>query len=240
MSDCNRAIILAGGLGTRLRPYTACFPKPLMPINGEIPILEIVLRQLKVNGFSHVTLAVGYLGNIIEAFFGDGSKWGLKIEYSREEKALSTIGPITLIESLPDDFLVMNGDILTDMSFRSFMDFHVNNKSEVSVAISKREVAIDYGVIEYKGRKITGFKEKPNYHFDISMGIYALNRNVIASLEKNKPYGFDNLMIDGIKNGMNMMVFEYDGYWLDIGRPDDYERANNEFANMRGLLLGDD
>lgn len=235
-----RAVILAGGLGTRLRPYTVSLPKPLMPINGEFPILEIILKQLKRNGFRDITIAVGYLSEIIEAFFSNGSKWGLNINYSKEESALSTIGPLTLINNLPENFLVMNGDILTDLSYRELMQHHLQRGSDVTVAVSKRKTTIDYGVIGFESERIISFIEKPQYQFDVSMGIYIINKSVIDKLQKSKPYGFDNLMLDGIRDGLSMRVFQYDGYWLDIGRPDDYETANLEFSKMRDRLVGRD
>lgn len=235
-----RAVILAGGLGTRLKPYTTCLPKPLMPINGELPILEVVLRQLRREGFTHVTLAVGHLSEIIRAFFGDGQRWGVKVDYSSEEKPLSTIGPLTLIDDLPEHFLVMNGDILSDISYRSLMDYHNEVGAEVTVAVSRRSVKIDYGVLDYTEGRIAGFREKPQYEFDVSMGVYVISRHVVNGLARGAPYGFDNLMVDGIAAGRNMTVYPYSGYWLDIGRPDDFDRANEEFAAMRGRLLGDD
>jgi NDP-sugar pyrophosphorylase family protein len=209
-----------------------------MPINGELPILEIVLRQLNREGFSRVTLAVGHLSEIIRAFFGDGHKWGLSIDYSREDKPLSTIGPLTLIEDLPEDFLVMNGDILTDISYSTLMEYHGSIGADVTVAVSSRNVKIDYGVLEYSGQRITGFREKPEYHFDVSMGVYVINRRVVRRLTRGVQYGFDDLMTEGIAKGMNIFAYPYDGYWLDIGRPDDFDRANQEFAGMRARLLG--
>lgn len=232
-----RAVILAGGLGTRLKPYTTSLPKPLMPINGELPILEIILRQLKGSGFERVTLATGHLSEIIQAFFGDGAKWGLSIDYSYEDTPLSTIGPLTLIDDLPENFLVMNGDILTTFPFNEFMAGHSRSSADVTVAVSHRKVKVDYGVIEHVGDRISKFVEKPNYEFDVSMGVYAIGRHVVESLERGKPYGFDDLMVDGLQNGLKLNVHPYSGYWLDIGRPSDFDRANNEFDNMRSSLL---
>ncbi|MBZ5552571.1 MAG: NTP transferase domain-containing protein [Acidobacteriia bacterium] len=232
-----RAVILAGGKGTRLKPYTTSLPKPLMPINGELPILEIVLKQLKRDGFTRVTLAVSHLAEIIMAFCADGRKWGLAIDYSMEKAPLSTIGPLTLIEDLPEYFLLMNGDILTDLRFNALVEAHVQSGADVTVGTFKRSVKMDFGVIEYADRCICTFQEKPVYHFDVSMGIYVINRKVIDALQKNQPYGFDNLMLDGIKNGMNMRAFPYDGFWLDIGRPDDYDLANEQYESLKDRFL---
>jgi NDP-sugar pyrophosphorylase family protein len=233
-----RAIILAGGKGTRLKPYTVTIPKPLVPIGGEMPILEIILRQLSKAGFDHITLAVNHLANLIMAFFGDGSSWNIKIDYSLEETPLSTIGPLTLIDDLPDNFLVMNGDILCNLDYRDFYNYHVQADNDVTVSTFKRESKIDFGVLQYEqDNLIHSFIEKPTYHFDVSMGIYCLNRRVIESLPKGQAYGFDNLMIDGIKNKAKILAKPFDGYWLDIGRPEDYENANENYDQIK-IKLG--
>jgi len=232
-----RAIILAGGKGTRLKPYTTFIPKPLVPIGGEMPILEIVLRQLVRAGFTHVTLAVNHLANLIMAFFGDGSRWGLTIDYSFEDKPLSTIGPLTLISDLPENFLVMNGDILCNLDFRSFYDFHVASDNDVSVSVYKRDTKIDFGVLKYgESYSINEFIEKPTYYFDVSMGIYCISRSVIAKIPKGEPYGFDDLMIDGIRTEQKLVARPFDGIWLDIGRPDDYDAANENYVALKQEL----
>ena len=233
-----RAIILAGGKGTRLRPFTYSLPKPLMPIGGEMPILEIILKQLHKNGFTHITMAVNYMAKIIQAFFGDGSDWNIKIDYSIEDKPLSTIGPLTLIEDLPENFLVMNGDILTDLSYGDFFRWHVENKNDISVATFKRTSKIDFGVLKYdKNQEIIEFIEKPEYHFDVSMGIYILNRKIIEILPKNKPFGFDQLMIEGIKKGLKIKSYAHNSYWLDIGRNDDFQQANKDYVKNKNRIL---
>ena len=232
-----RAVILAGGKGVRLKPYTTFIPKPLVPIGNEMPVLEIIIRQLAANGFDHITITVNHLANIIMAFFEDGAKWGVKIDYSLEEKPLSTIGPLTLIKDLPDDFLVMNGDVLSDINYREFYDYHIQKKNEVTVSAFKRQSKIDYGVLRYNENNIiTGFDEKPVYNFDVSMGIYCINRSVTEHIPQNTKYGFDDLMIDGIKNKANYEVKPYDGFWIDIGRPEDYDFCNDNFEEIRAKL----
>jgi NDP-sugar pyrophosphorylase family protein len=232
-----RAIILAGGKGTRLYPYTTLIPKPLVPIGGKYSILEIVIMQLAQNGFTHVTLAVNHLSNLIMAYFGDGSRLGLKIDYSIEDKELSTIGPLTLIDDLPNDFLVMNGDILCDLNFGDFLKEHIASKRQISVSAYRRKLNVDFGVLEYNANNIlTGFKEKPAMDFDVSMGIYCLNRSVISDLPRGEKYGYDNLMLDSIASGQNVYISPFSGYWLDIGRPDDYEYANQNFALLSEKL----
>ena len=232
-----RAIILAGGKGTRLRPYTTLIPKPLVPLGGKYSILEIIIMQLRESGFSHITLAVNHLSQLIMAYFGDGSRLGVHIDYSLEEGELSTIGPLTLIEDLPESFLVMNGDILCDLNYRVFFDAHLAIGGEISVAAFRRHVKIDFGVLCYDvAGKLESFQEKPEYDFDVSMGIYCINRSVIQGLPRGEKYGFDNLMIDSLSANRRVDIRPFDGYWLDIGRPDDYEYADTNFDELATRL----
>jgi len=232
-----RAIILAGGKGTRLRPYTVVLPKPLMPI-GEYPILEVIIRQLSVHGFSHITFAVNHQAELIKAFFGDGSKWNIKIDYSLEQKALSTVGPLGLIDDLPDSFLLMNGDILTDLNFSKFYEDHIASGRIFTICSHKRTHRIDYGVLEVdESNKLTGFKEKPTTEYLVSMGIYMMSKKIMEYVPHDEAYGFDNLMLDLLKDNKHVAVNEFDGYWLDIGRPDDYMQAIEEFSKMKEVLF---
>ena len=232
-----RAVILAGGKGTRLRPYTTLIPKPLVPLGGRYSILELVLMQRAKAGFDHVTLAVNHLSQLIMAYFGDGSRWDLRLDYSREDRPLSTIGPLTLIDDLPDDFLVMNGDVLCDLDYRAFFDAHVARGSAVSVAVYRRDVHIDFGVLRYSAEgDLEHFEEKPSLSFDVSMGVYCLNRRVTAALPRGEAYGFDTLMLDSLAQGRRVKVVPFGGYWLDIGRPDDYEYADAHFDELAARL----
>lgn len=236
MTVAKRAIILAGGKGTRLRPYTVVLPKPLMPI-GDYPILEVVVRQLIKCGFSHITLAVNHQAELIKAFFGDGGKWGVRIDYSLESQPLGTMGPLNLIADLPDNFLVMNGDILTDLDYSSLYEAHVQNGHVFTICSHRRSQSIDYGVLECDERGfLSGFKEKPSNEYLVSMGVYMANKGVMKFIPQNF-YGFDNLMIDLMKNGEKVYVHPFDGYWLDIGRPDDYAQAIEEFESLRAKFL---
>lgn len=232
-----RAIILAGGKGTRLYPYTTLIPKPLVPLGGKYSILEIIIMQLQQAGFTHITLAVNHLSQLIMAYFGDGTRLGVKLDYSLEEGELSTIGPLTLIKELPENFLVMNGDILCNLDYRSFFTTHVTTASQVSVSAYHREVKVDFGVlkIDTKGL-LCGFQEKPAFDFDVSMGIYCINRAVIAALPYGVKYGFDNLMSDRLAQKQPVHIRPFSGYWLDIGRPDDYEYANQHFDELSKKL----
>ncbi len=231
-----RAVILAGGKGKRLRPYTLVLPKPLMPI-GEYPILEVVVRQLIKNGFNHISMAVNHQASLIKTFFGNGEKWSVKIDYFEEKEPLGTMGPLTNIEDLPDNFLVMNGDILTDLDFGSFYEEHTKENSIFTISASERVQKIDYGVLEEdENGYLKGFQEKPNIDFLVSMGIYMLNRKVINMFPKTF-YGFDSLMLDLLQNKQNVSIKKFSGYWLDIGRPDDYEKAIEDFDKMKNTFL---
>ena len=232
-----RAVILAGGTGTRLRPYTMVLPKPLMPI-GEYPILEVVVRQLAFRGFERITMAVNHQANLIRAYFGDGSPWGVAIDYSIETKPLSTIAPLTLLEDLPEYFLLLNGDVLTDLDFRQFHDLHVRERRGFTIAASRRDYRVDFGILQTSDdHRLVGFSEKPVYQCLASMGVYMLRRDVVANLPSGVRYGFDDLMRDMLARQQTVHVYPFDGYWVDIGRPEDYERAIEEFAQLRQRFL---
>lgn len=227
-----RAVVLAGGLGTRLRPYTVALPKPLMPI-GEYPILEVIIRQLRVEGFDHITLAVNHQADLFRAFFGDGSKWGLKIDYSIETKALSTMGPLRLIPDLPDNFLVMNGDILSDVRYGDFLERHSAEGRLFTISASERQQKIDYGVLHVDGRGVLdGFEEKPSAPFLVSMGVYAVSKRVLDAIPHDTAFGFDQLVLGYLKSGDDVQTEVHRGYWLDIGRPDDYEKAIDDWPTL--------
>jgi NDP-mannose synthase len=227
-----RAVVLAGGKGTRLRPYTVVLPKPLMPI-GEFPILEVIIRQLKLNDFEHITLAVNHQSELFKAFFGDGSKWGLKIDYSLEHMALSTMGPLKLIDDLPDNFLVMNGDILSDVEYGRFLQDHIDRKSLFTVSAAQRTQNIDYGVLRVdENRRLSGFEEKPRHEYLVSMGIYAVSKRVLEAIPEGQPFGFDHLVLGYLDAGKPVDVATHHGYWLDIGRPDDYQKAVEDWPEL--------
>jgi len=233
-----RAVILAGGKGTRLRPYTVVLPKPLMPI-GEYPILEVLVRQLVAQGFDRITLAVSHQANLIRAFFGDGAAWGARIDYALETQPLSTIGPLRLIRDLPEHFLLLNGDVLTDRSFAALFAEHARAQALFTVSAARRTHTIDYGVLEVDGSgTLTGFREKPTVDYLVSMGVYAVSRAVLDLVPPDVAYGFDHLMTDLLHAGRPVHVSVYDGYWMDIGRPDDYVQAIEDFEQRKERLLG--
>lgn len=232
------AVILAGGKGVRLRPYTTALPKPLVPIGDSHAILEIVLRQLATSGFQRCTIAIGHLGNIIRAYVGDGSQWGLDVDYVTEDSPLGTMGPLlTMLDQLPEHFLVMNGDILTDLDYADVLRGHEVSGAPLTIATYARTVSIDFGVLTTEEGRVVGFTEKPSMDYRVSMGVYGLSRNTLSGYTPGLPLGFDEVVLDLLAAGRQPRAYDFDGYWLDIGRPDDYDRANAEFGGLRGTLL---
>ena len=219
-----RAVILAGGKGTRLAPYTTVFPKPLMPI-GEMPILEIVLRQLAHHGIQDITLAVGYLAELLMAYCGDGSKFGLRLDYSREELPLGTAGPISLIEDIQETFLVMNGDLLTTIDYSAMWKYHEERGAIATLASYRREVKIDLGVIESEEGWVKDYIEKPTYHYAVSTGIYIFNPEVLKYVERGMRLDLPELILRLIHAGEKVNIYNFDAYWFDIGRHDDYDSS---------------
>jgi len=229
----HHVVILAGGKGVRLRPYTTTIPKPLVPIGEQYSILEIVLRQLASRGFCHATLAIGHLGQLIRAYVGDGSQWGIEVDYVNEESPLGTIGPALMaLDRLPEHFLLMNGDILTDLDYADLMNQHIDGGAPLTVATYERVHHVDFGVLEVVDRKITNFTEKPPMTYSVSMGIYGVSKAHLERYTPGLPYGFDELMLDLIERGTLPASYRFDGFWLDIGRPDDYDRANRVLTEI--------
>ena len=239
-----RAVVLAGGLGTRLRPYTTVLPKPLMPI-GDRPILDIVIRQLKAGGFDHVTISTGYLAELIEAFFGDGSKYGVKIDYYREDEPLGTVGALAMIDGLDeDDFLVMNGDVLTDLDYAALLERHNAGDAAATIATRERDIQISLGVLRFEdpedGTRLTGYDEKPKMKYEASMGIYCFAPHVLKHIDRGKRLDFPDLVLKLIAAGEPVRAWRSDAYWLDIGRHDDYEAALEEFEQVKSRLIPED
>lgn len=231
-----RAVILSGGKGTRLAPYTVVFPKPLMPL-GDTPILEIVVRQLAHFGFTRITMAVGHLAELIQAFFGDGAKFGVRIDYSREDRPLGTAGPLKLIPDLAEDFLVMNGDLLTDLDYGKLLRRHREQGNEATIGVYGRDVKVDLGVIERDGKgRIIDYREKPVLTYDVSMGVYAFSPAILAHIPDGY-FDFPDLVLEMIRQGRNVRGYPFDGLWLDIGRQEDYGRAVETFAAERARFL---
>jgi NDP-sugar pyrophosphorylase family protein len=235
-----RAVVLAGGLGTRLQPYTAVLPKPLMPV-GDRPVLDVVIRQLRHHGFDRVTIATGHLAELIEAFFGDGSRFGVTIDYFRETTPLGTVGALASIAELGDDFLVMNGDILTDMNYGELLDAHRATEALATIAVKRRSLQISLGVLHFDDdahqQRVVAYEEKPVFEFDASMGVYCFSPAVLEYIESDVRLDFPDLVQRLLAAGQVVHGRPFDGYWLDIGRHEDFQRATDEFEEMRGRLI---
>jgi NDP-sugar pyrophosphorylase family protein len=235
-----RAIILAGGAGMRLRPYTTVLPKPLMPV-GDRPVLDVVIRQLSHYEFDRVTIVTGHLAELIEAFFGDGGRYGVPIDYFREDEPLGTVGALALIDALNEPFLVMNGDILTTIDYRALLGGHVSNDAVATIATTQRDVEISLGVLKFGDdgdpSRLTGYDEKPKMHYEASMGVYCFSPAVIRHIEAGERLDFPDLILRLIAAGEIVRAERSTEYWLDIGRHEDYEQAAEEFEELRDRLL---
>jgi NDP-mannose synthase len=239
-----RAVVLAGGKGTRLRPYTTVLPKPLMPV-GDRPILDIVVRQLKRAGFERVTMATGYLAELIEVFFRDGESYGVSIDYFREQEPLGTVGALSMIDGLGDgDFLVMNGDVLTDIEYAALLEEHIDSGAAATIATKTRDVRIQLGVLVFGDSddrsRLTGYMEKPTVRYEASMGVYCFSPRVLEHIEEGEALDFPDLVLKLIAAGEEVRAYPSEGYWLDIGRHDDYEAAQAEFEELRARLIPDE
>jgi NDP-sugar pyrophosphorylase family protein len=232
-----KAVVLAGGRGTRLAPYTRILPKPLMPI-GDMPILEVLLRQMKRAGIDDVVLTVGHLAKLLRTFFMDGQELGVNIAYSYEKEPLGTAGPLSLIEGLDSTFLVTNGDVLTTLDLKKLLAFHKSQGGIATIAVHRRQVKIDLGVIQWNGsNSICGYIEKPTYDYTVSMGIYVFEPQVMKYVPFNLYLDFPDLVLKLIAAGEKVSGYAFDGYWMDLGRPDDYVQAAEDFASMRLQFL---
>jgi NDP-sugar pyrophosphorylase family protein len=235
-----RAVILAGGKGTRLAPYTTVLPKPLMPV-GDMPILEILLRQLRRAGVRDVTISVGYLGSLLEAYFGDGSRWGMKITYSREEEPLGTAGPIALVPDLTDPFLVMNGDLLTTLDFGEIVRVHRKGGAIATAGLFRKEVEIDLGVVETDDEsRIRKYIEKPTLSYEVSVGIYVMQAEVLRYITAGQHLDLPELVRRLAEEGHTVLGHRFTGQWLDIGRHDDLAAAVDLLERDRLAFLPPD
>jgi len=235
-------VILAGGLGTRLRPYTTVLPKPLMPV-GDRPILDIVVRQLARAEFERITIATGYLAELIEAFFGDGARYGIAIDYFREPEPLGTVGALSSIDGLDDDFLVMNGDILTDIDYSALLERHRKGGQIATIASHQRDVQVSLGVMRFGHATdptlVTGYIEKPILSYEVSMGVYCFAPRVREHIPEGRRLDFPDLVLRLVASGETVRAWRSHDHWLDIGRPDDYEQAQDRFEQLRHRLLPD-
>jgi NDP-mannose synthase len=235
--DRREAFILAGGKGIRLRPYTTLIPKPLVPI-GDQSVLEIVLCQLAAAGFSKATIAIGHLGQLIRAYIGDGSQWGIEVAYVTEDRPLGTVGPLlNALDDLPADVIVMNGDILTDIRYDLLLRTHVDSGATLTMATFSRDHRVDFGVLDVRNGEVVDFIEKPTYTYAVSMGVYAVHTDMLRQYPPGTDLGFDTLVLDRLRHGDRPVSYPFAGFWLDIGRPDDFDQANADIEMLRPRLL---
>ena len=220
-----RAVILAGGQGTRLRPYTMVLPKPLVPV-GERPVLELILNRLSACGFNRVDLCIGHLGELIMAYFADGSHvpQAMSLTYHREDEPLGTAGALRAIDGLDDTFVVMNGDIVTDLDFDDLVSFHREQGAALTIATMAKDVPISLGVIEHDELRVTGYVEKPTLYYDVSMGIYVYEPHVLELMPSGR-LDFPDVVHLLLRHGEPVISYPFDGTWFDIGTPGDHERA---------------
>ena len=235
-----KTVIPAGGRGTRLQPYTLVVPKPLVPVGG-MPVIETIIRRLRRFGLDDFIITTGYLGDLIKAVCGDGSRWGVHIEYSEEQEPLGTIGPLKLIEDqLTETFVVINGDTITDIDLHDLVKFHREKKSIATIAATRRTHQIELGVLEANGDgSLVGFREKPKQEYLASMGLYVFEPDVLDYIPDHGSFGFDDLARGLLTSEAPVYVYQHPGYWLDIGIKDDLERAQEEFELIRETVTGD-
>jgi len=232
------AVILAGGKGTRLKPFTATIPKPLLPV-GDLPILEVVIQQLVSAGFTRIALTLNHMAHLFMAVIGDGSRWGIKIDYYIEDKPLGTAGAIKLVENLEENFLVMNGDLLTTIDYRALYDFHVKNQAWGTIAVNRRNHYIDFGVLDVDASgKLLKYNEKPSITYQVSMGINILSKNCAGYIPKDEKFDMPDLMMSMKEDGKPVFCYSTDCYWQDIGRVDDFQKAGEDFTANPGMFLG--
>ncbi len=231
-----KAVILAGGKGTRLRPFTSVLPKPLMPI-GDYPILEILIRQLKHYGITEIIIAVGYLAPLIETYCKNGERWGVSITYSHELEPLGTAGPLSLLGEVDETLLVLNGDLLTDLNFNHMVQFHKQQQATVTVGMFERPVEMSLGILKTDANNnITDYIEKPTIQYDVSMGIYLLEPSVMELLPHSEYCDFPDLILKLVKTEEKVIGYKGASTWLDIGRPDDYQLAIDQFDQLKDLF----
>lgn len=234
-----KAVILAGGRGTRLEPYTTVLPKPLMPI-GDLPVLEILIRRLKAHGICEITLSVGYLAELIQAFCRDGSRWGVTFHYSYEEEPLGTAGPLGLLPRSTEPLLVLNGDLLTDLDFTQFIEHHLSRDTAATIGVYEHRVRLELGIIESSLEgEVRNYIEKPEYTFRVSMGAYILESRALDLIPAHQRLDLPQLIQRLVSAGEPVGTFHHRGYWVDIGKIEDYRKALDDFPAMKDRFLSE-
>ncbi|MFC1791688.1 sugar phosphate nucleotidyltransferase [Gemmatimonadota bacterium] len=232
-----QAVILAGGRGNRLRPFTENTPKPMVPLAGE-PILEIIIRQLSRDGFRNVVLAVNHLKAEIRSHFGAGERWNTEIRYSEEGDFLGTAGPLSIIDGLEEEFMVVNGDILTDLRFDELFRFHQEADAVCTVASCIRAVQLDFGVLSADSLNVLSrVEEKPELSFDVNMGIYVMKKEALLVIPPEGPYDMPDMLNDLVSRRLRVACFPFRGLWFDLGSPADYQRAREIYQGGEKAFL---
>ncbi|MDP2782322.1 nucleotidyltransferase family protein [Devosia sp.] len=228
----NKVILMAGGLGTRLSPLTDTTPKPMLHV-GNKPILETIIENFSKYGYTEIILSVNYKSHIIKEYFGDGSAFGVNLEYVHEAKRMGTAGALALIrDNLTEPFFVMNGDLLTNVNFEHMHDYHLSHDAVATMAVREYDFQVPYGVVNVSDGKIVSIEEKPTHKFFVSAGIYMLSPQVLEHIPEDEFFDMPTLFEKLIAKGNNAVSFPIREYWLDIGRMSDYERANNEYGGV--------
>ncbi len=234
-----KTIILAGGKGTRLAPYNTIFPKPLMPL-GDRAILDIIIQQLEHLGFSDIIISLGYLGELIEAYIRNGSPHVVKanISFVREREPLGTVGALSLVHGLDETFMSINGDTLTTLDYRKLVEHHKKSNSIMTIAVNKKDIKIDFGVIETNENDfLVNFTEKPHFQYKVGMGVYVYEPEVLKYIAPGQRFDFPDLVWKILEDGKRISTYNSDDYWLDLGTHMDYEKAQSEYELMKGKLL---
>lgn len=232
-----KAVIQAGGKGTRLKPYTLILPKPMMPV-GEQPVIEILVRWLRRHGVDQVMVTTGYLGHLLRTLLGDGSQWDMEISYTEETEPLGTVGALNLARDwLDSPFLVLNGDLITDIDLRAFVHFHREHGAALSIAVTETPVPVNMGVLDCaESGEVLDFKEKPTLTYSANMGVYCMDPNILDLIPNGVLFGFDHLMYRMLDEGQPARVYRHHGMFMDIGRPEDFARAQ-ELAEQGKLPM---
>ena len=232
-----QAVILAGGLGSRLRPYTMHIPKPLLPL-GDKPVIEIVVRQLAASGIDDVIITTGFLAHLVEAYVGNGEQFGTNVRYVREESPLGTAGPLREVSDLEEHFLVLNGDLLTTFNFGGLLDDHARSGADLTVAATRRTVHIDYGVVVTNtAGDLERYDEKPTLDYHVSMGIYGVSLSALKHMPPTGRFDMPELVRAIVAAGGRVCTAKTDVYWQDIGRFDDYQTASADFVTTPDRFL---
>lgn len=233
LANKNKVVLMAGGLGSRLKDITSDIPKPMLKIGGK-PILETIINQFSSSGYKNFYISVNHMSEKIIDYFENGENFNVTIDYLIENKRMGTVGCLSLIEddNIEEPFFLMNGDILTNVDFDCMLKEHIKNQNEITIATIKRENSIPYGVIEYDGEKVTNILEKPTYEYIVSAGLYIINPNLIKEIPKDEYYDITSLFNKLLEENRKIGIYDINDYWLDIGQPEDFHKAHIDYIKV--------